>query len=303
MTEVERIIGKGRISGDFLKPETRCGYHVDEKMKKVWAVELDLLMELDKVCRENGLKYFMAGGSLIGTIRHSGFIPWDDDIDVFMLREDYEKLLSISDKVFKEPYFLQTPYTDKGSYFSFAKLRNSNTTAISYPFRYCDFNQGIFLDIFVMDDCELDAVKEHYERINELILDNSTYMRSSVPDPTEEEKLRIASHSGRDPMDVYEEIERLAKYQYGKNAEYVNLMVNTVAKYNENINPKIWFDKCIYKSFEGFDAPVPESYDEILSRRYGDYMKFTPPEQRGHEHTTLVFEPDVPYKEYIKTLR
>ena len=92
MTECERIIASGILPEEFLREEIRCDYLVTEKYKKVWAVEIDLLLELDRVCRKHGLKYFLMYGTLLGAVRHGGFVPWDDDLDVIMLRGDYEKL-------------------------------------------------------------------------------------------------------------------------------------------------------------------------------------------------------------------
>ena len=96
MTEAERIMQKGFLRKDFLKEEVICDFLVDEKRKKIWAIELDLLREFDRVCKKYNLKYYMWFGSLIGAIRHHGFIPWDDDLDVAMLREDYERFMEVA---------------------------------------------------------------------------------------------------------------------------------------------------------------------------------------------------------------
>lgn len=86
MTECERIIKEGILPESFFEPETICDFYVDETRKKIWAVLLDLLIKFDKVCKKHGLKYYLAYGSLIGAVRHQGFIPWDDDIDICMNR-------------------------------------------------------------------------------------------------------------------------------------------------------------------------------------------------------------------------
>lgn len=104
MKEIERIIEKGLFKGDFFTEEYKCGFKVDVLRKKVWAIEIDLLLEFDRVCKMHGLRYFLAFGSLLGAIRHQGFIPWDDDMDVVMPRDDYQKLWMYADD-FKEPYF------------------------------------------------------------------------------------------------------------------------------------------------------------------------------------------------------
>ena len=96
---------------EFYKEEIRCGYTVDEKTKRVWAVQLEMLDEVERICKANGLKYFADSGTLIGAIRHEGYIPWDDDIDLVMLREDYDKFVQIAPAWLKEDLCIQRKIT------------------------------------------------------------------------------------------------------------------------------------------------------------------------------------------------
>ena len=104
---------KLEIADSFYKEEERCGYVVSAHMKKVWAVELDLLYQLQQVCEKYGIKYYGSAGTILGAERHKGMIPWDDDIDIMMMRDQYDLLCSHADE-FEEPYFLQTFDTDEG---------------------------------------------------------------------------------------------------------------------------------------------------------------------------------------------
>ena len=144
---------KLQLPNDFLEEEYRDGFLVSSQMKKVWAVELDLLAEFDRVCKKYNISYSLDSGSLLGAIRHKGFIPWDDDIDIIITRPNYNKLLDIvlKNNEFKEPYFFQCAYTDKNYIRGHAQLRNSDTTGILKSEVNCDcvFNQGIFIDIFI----------------------------------------------------------------------------------------------------------------------------------------------------------
>ena len=98
----------------FLDEEVRCGYTVTAKAKRAWAVQMDLLHKLDEVCKKYNLRYFADSGTLLGAARDKGYIPWDDDIDIVMLRKDYEKLRDVADEEFKHPYFYQDMYRDEG---------------------------------------------------------------------------------------------------------------------------------------------------------------------------------------------
>ena len=138
------------IPKSFLREEERCGHIVTREMKELWAVELDLLSEFKRVCEKYNLYFSADSGTLLGAIRHKGFIPWDNDIDIFMLREDYEYLCRIAPKEFKVPYSLVTYKEDCRSSMGFAKLYNLHTTAIENP--YINRIQGIFIDIFPLDN-------------------------------------------------------------------------------------------------------------------------------------------------------
>ena len=152
----------------FYKEEIRSGFLVTEKRKKVWAVELKMLEKLDEVCKKYNLTYYAYYGTLLGAVRHQGFIPWDDDIDVIMFRDDYEKFQEIAPKEFKEPYFYQNTYTDRVLW-PLSKIRDSRTTAVEPQFQHLgsSFHQGIFIDIFPFDNVE-DGINAQFNTFKEI---------------------------------------------------------------------------------------------------------------------------------------
>lgn len=302
MNEIERIINKGVISQDFLKEEVQCDFLVTAERKKMWAVLLDLLMEFDKVCKEYDLKYFMYSGSLLGVVRHHGFIPWDDDIDLIMPRKDYEKMMRLSGS-FHAPYFFQTPYTDKEYGYTFLKIRNSNTSAINDMFKYQKYNQGIWLSVFPLDEWNKEEGEELYYKMRELNRENSTYMRATNPNLSPVDIERVKNHCGKSPIEVYEEVQSLAQTFKGTNSEYVSGIICTGPKYQRKVLfsedfKEVKTIKC--EGMEGFEAPVPVGYDRILTMQYGDYMALPPVEERGMKHGGTIFNVDTPYKEFLK---
>lgn len=300
MTECERLISNGTFTSDFFKPEVRCDFLVEEKRKKIWAVEIDLLIQFDKVCKKHGLKYWLLGGSALGAVRHRGFIPWDDDVDVGMMREDYNKLLSLKDE-FAHPYFLQTPYTDPEFFYAFSRLRNSNTLYLSEPFRYQKINHGIPLDIFPYDEVEKSsAAEERFNRIMSLIVENSTYMRMSHPALDARNKERVAHYAGGNPLERYEQIQLLSALDNGRDCSHIWFPTGGVYGYERTTFPKSQFSDLKMMSFEGFEFPVPIKVDEMLKIVYGDYMTMPPKDKRNAWYGADYFDADCPYAQYIE---
>lgn len=298
MLECERIKNSGKLNVDFFNQEYRCGYCVDSEMKKIWAIGLDLYLEFARICQEYNLTHFMIYGTLLGCIRHEGFIPWDNDIDIGMPRKDYDKFITLADE-FKMPYFLQLPWTDEKSAFTIAKLRNSNTTSITYPFRYQRMNHGISIDIVPIDKVNLNDVDSNYSRIRELALQNSSYMRLSNPNPDENDKKRIKNWKCENPQKIYDLVQKICKQYENTQQDYVGIMATTVYECERQVYRAEDFDKIVWKTFEGLRVPVPQGYDNILKTTYKQYMELPPMSERV-THEKNFFDPDCSYTSYLK---
>lgn len=300
MTECERFIQEKKFNSEFFREEIRNGFLVSSDRKKVWAVSLDLLMQLDKVCKKHGLTYYLFFGSLLGVVRHKGFIPWDDDIDVVMPRKDYEIFSSLGAE-FPEPYFLQTPWTDPGYYYSFAKLRNSRTSFVSKMFQYEKFNQGIMIDIFPLDEWLVEDGKGEavFNEISALAYDNSTFMRMSNPTLDENNQKRVCAYKGMNPLSACEKMRCLGMSFSGHGSEWLCQSAISVYKYSKNIFLKSDFSSTVDASFEGVPVMIPSGYDNILKTIYGDYNKLPPVGNRGCWHSGTILDPDNSYTKYV----
>lgn len=297
MNEIERILSKGQIPRSYLKEEVKSGFLVDLNRKKLCIVLLDLLIEFDAVCRKHNLKYYLFYGTLLGAVRHKGFIPWDDDIDVAMPRGDYEAFLKLTDEI-DSPYFLQTPYSDPGYFYTFAKIRNSNTTGVIQLFEHMKFNHGIWLSIFPLDRWDDNGGLERYETIRRLATDCSTYMRIGNPHLSPRDRERVEAYHG-DPMRDYEEIQRLAQSCNNPDSKHVMTAVITQGCYSRKLLDAADFEKAIPMKFEEIEVMVPSGYDHLLHIWYDDYMQFPPEEDRGACHVGTVFDADISFRDYL----
>lgn len=285
---------------DFLKEEIRDGYFVTKKMKKVWVAELDILAQFDKLCKEHGLKYFAAFGTLLGAVRHHGFIPWDDDLDVFMMRDDYTKFEKIAKDYFRFPYEFQG--IDNGFAVSaHTKIRNANTTALEYDNAPATYNQGIFIDVFPLDDALSD------DKANSMIFDIQKLLWQIATHPKEMTRLvqlgqkflldsdLILELCEAGPFETLKQLEYVCEENYGI-VDRVNFLTDEM-RGKQLIFFRDCFSEVIDMPFEYTTIPVPVGYDKMLSGQYGDYMI---PKHVSAAHSLLVLDPDRPYTDYLK---
>ena len=303
MTECERIIKKGVIPESFLNQEIRNDFSVTNERKKIWMIQLDILFEIIRICEKHNIDYFLAGGCILGAVRHKGFIPWDDDIDVSMFRDDYEKFCKICASELKDPYFLKSTETENNCWYNGAKVCNSNTTAIRKPeVGKSGINKGIFVDIIPMDYVADNPItrKIIFSRVKlRTILANaySFNVNKSLA-------AQIASRILRS---------KIVDFNVKKWCVKTNKIASSPSKYSKKIGFVVctpykhdrvtWdiddFNGYVDLPFEFTSIRVPSGYKNILTVMYHDYMKFPPVEERGKWHN-IIFDPDTPYEDYCK---
>lgn len=301
MTQIERILEEGIITEDFLKEEVICGFKATRELKELQAIEFDLLVKFDEVCRKHKLTYYISGGTLLGAVRHKGFIPWDDDVDVLMPREDYDRFSKMVN-AFEYPYFLQTPETDKGYLYSITRIRNSETSAV-FPIRAgFGFNFGIWIDIFPLDKCVLEDREEIYQEIDMLNSFNSAYMKIPQKEINKKGIDLLRNHTDLSPQQALNRITELAKKHINDDTEYVSEYTTTVYNWKKLVWKAADFAETIQMPFCTRSFPVPAGYDNILKVSYGNYMELPPIKDRGVWHSGHIYDPNRSYRDVYKEL-
>ena len=256
---------------------------MDYSHKDLKTILLNMLDNFILICKEYNLKYTLLGGSVLGAVRHRGIIPWDDDIDIGMPRNDYEKLLTIADKVFFKKYKLVSIHNDKDYIYPFAKLFDNETTLIEYQdFFYLG---GIYIDIFPLDGIPQNA-DERVDKIEKLRYKarHLTLAKYSLKHK-KKHYLRCLLYKViyKNYNNILKKCDNLSrKYPYNKQYNIANYFG---AWGKKEISDYSWFNPLKEYTFEGRIVWGPNNYDAYLTKMYGDYMTPPPIEKRKSHHS------------------
>lgn len=273
----------------------------DTQIREVQKISLNILIIFDSFCRENNLNYFLCGGCLIGAIRNKGFIPWDDDIDIFMMRKDYEKLsLLWGEKIISGCKFCRTNlknnYHDGGS-----SIRNINTTDINYHSINEDICHGIGIEIMPLDGCPSDF----FSRVKQLFFAFLYNIFNVQRLPNNKGKIirmissviyfLVRSKEIRYKIWKFSE-KQMSKYSVD-DCDYITELIGSI-KGMFIMHKKDIFSSISYTIFEGIEFPVMKGYHEYLSSIWGDYMKLPPEIDRVPKHDVYYFNSAEPYTNF-----
>ena len=262
-----------------------------EQLREVQLLQLEILKETVRICKKHDIKYFLTGGTLLGAIRHKGFIPWDDDLDIGMTRENYDKFLEVAQAELGDKYFLQNYSTEKKFPLMFSKIRLNGTIYEEEASKRVNMHQGIYIDIFPHDarTTNLKKWKKQTRKIYLYRLILLAKVNYSIYKPNEKIKkicyaiLKILSKCISAKY-LQKQLEKEAvKY---KNEKYVESIVNfsTSYSYEKEMLKNEWIADYRYEEFEGQKFMVPIGAEEFLTHLYGDYMQLPPEDKRYNRH-------------------
>ncbi len=273
--------------------------HLDrDTLKKLQQKELESLVYFDKFCKEYELKYFLLGGCVIGAIRHNGFIPWDDDIDVMMPRRDYERMLRLWKTYESNERFLMLK-TDGDTFTGncFATLVDTSATMVKENQKDIDVPHGIVTDVFPLDGCPDGKFKRYLQYYHAMMY--SLYMTEVVPS-NHGKLIRFVGSvllklvpSRKRRTKIWKKHERkMTRYSFNTHEKCTELCAGPHYMLNEY--PQRAFADVIYHDFEGMQFPIPQGYDTYLKMAFGNYMELPPEDKQVPHHDLVALDLDKP---------
>ena len=268
-------------------------------MNELQQCEFELLKVFTEICDQLQLRYFLVCGTALGAVKYQGFIPWDDDVDVALLREDYEVFIREAPRLLPEHIFLQNHQTERQSPIIFSKLRNSNTTYIEKTAAKLPVHHGVYIDIFPLDGYPVkkaaarrfELKKLLYSKILVALYIQPTRFKTLLAMP-----LRLLGVRKWYPYITDRYIALIKKYPCEGSALLCNhgnwqgkLEYAPREQYGDGTTP----------SFEGLRVTVPENYDAYLTQKYGDWRADLPESERVGHHYFAVCDLEKPYTYYI----
>lgn len=272
----------------FLLDEVRCGFVVPTAVKQAWTAELEVLMEIDRVCRLHHITYYADWGTLLGAVRHGGFVPWDDDLDIVMKRADYQRFMEAARFDMEEGFDVQTFRNQPDFWLFMGKVVSKNHFCFTKEHlrRFHNFPYIACVDIFVLDYVHEDPVKEEKRKsICKYMLGIADgIVEGQIKGEDREWHLRrLEQMTGQH----YERIENpvtMGRYLYGEvekrfaevteqESDHLVQMFPWGLKETAHYYPKEYYKEPVCLPFEYTTIPVPPLYDKMLRERYGDYLK------------------------------
>lgn len=275
------ILGKEYSNFDF-------DMSYDGKLEQIKKIEIDVIKEIKRICEKHNIKFFLVGGSILGAVRHKGFIPWDDDLDIGMLRDDYEKFRKVAPLELSDKYVYQSPKTEKNSHYIFDKIRLKDTffsTKFSDQFA---IENGLFIDILVYDKTAK-SKKMQKLHINMLRAWNRAINVRWVNHPRENIAYRLSKVllpvMRLFPWGFYHAVYNglLKLFRHSKSQWAIDGVGQNLYK---GAFPIAWFEETIDVPFDDTTFPIPKEYDAYCRHWYGNnYMSLLPYSERYSGHT------------------
>lgn len=267
-------------------------------LRKLQLTQLEILKVIDKFCRENQIRYSLYAGSLLGAVRHKGFIPWDDDLDICMARSEYNKFIKKWTEQKPSGYILQNKETEPDFTQSFTKIRKDHTAFLQSMDNGGKYHKGIFVDIFPIDRMPEEGMRRKHFQFRCMLY--QLYTREFIPSKSQgivkclaAVLLKLSSQEQR----YQKRIKLLGKITENNDNHSLNTAAIETVESMKTEFPSDMLDSYTYLKFEDGEFMCFEKWDEHLRCKFGDYMEMPPESQRVWKHHPVVLDFERNYEE------
>lgn len=262
----------------------------NKSLLELQRVEFEILKAVVKICNDNNIKYYMIGGTLLGSVRHKGFIPWDDDIDIAMFRDDYNKFVDIWPKIRPDDLVLQNKETDKRVHISFTKIRKKGTRIIEKETKNSGIFKGVFIDIFPLDNIpKEDSLYKDLEYYFYYYLISVSLYKNGYRSYKSKLLKNISAISSL--FLSFELINKVSNYiitrQHNVETDYVTSYTSGYGYKKQRMNKKKIYGDGVLLQFEDCEFIAPTNFIDYLVHLFGDYKQLPPKEKRGSQHSFI----------------
>ncbi len=257
-----------------------------------------ILCEFDRICQKYNLKYTLFGGTAIGAARHKGFVPWDDDIDVAMLRPEYERFLEVATaELDPKTYYLQKEFSEHWPMF-FSKIRVNNTACIEcYVPKDLKTHQGVYIDIFPIDNLRPGKLGRSLQFLaSKAVIAKSLDRRGYLTNSKKKKCFMLLCK-----ILPGKPLRRFCRYRGRNDTKQVHSFFAAASKYEKNIYPRIWFTQMASLEFEGREFSISACYDQMLTTIYGNYMTLPSEADRACKVHGEIVDLENSYEKYLET--
>ena len=265
----------------------RLGRSKMDEIRELQMAALGILVDVDRFCRDNNIAYFLGEGTLLGAVRHNGFIPWDDDVDLIMKRADYQRFLKIAPRSLGSKYEVQHASTVENYWSPFIKVRliDCNDNHRQRHIAHLTKNNGPCVDIFPMEFVPEEKSMSQTLQSKEIrFLRGMLSFKLGLRKPKNFKQRIIHAFSA---LFTVKEIHRRLDRAFNRYNSSPTEFIATLSSYHklecQTVPAKV-YDNTVYMNFEGYQLPVPGEYDFLLRKIYGDYMTLPPEEERAIKH-------------------
>lgn len=290
-------------------------FFIDSDIEKLHKCLLDILVEFDRICRDNGIKYSLGYGTMLGAIRHRGFIPWDDDADIFMDRKNFNKFLQIAEDSLSSKFFLQTKKSDTCYPYNVIRLRMNNTAMIYKEWKRSGIHQGIYIDICPLDNVPDNFIIRFFQKVAVIVLTPVRISKNKI----------IYMNGCKKKMNnciyfIKNSLYGVMRVLSGKYCDYLENKIITFCNnmatknvgvrceggvllssgYESKLIPSEWIKNYKDIEFEKNSFMVFSRCDDLLRLWYGNYWELPPEAQRKLSHLPEIFSTEKNYDEFLK---